>query len=170
MEEFFRVGVFANTHGLKGEIKVYPTTDDISRFDYLKTVYMDTKAGRLRLEAQSVKYFKGMVILKFKGIDRIEDIEKYKGSDLLVAREDAIPLEEGEYYIADIINMPVYDEEERLIGRVKEVMQTGANDVYVIEKEEGGELLLPSIPLCVLKRDFENFRMTVHVLEGLEDL
>ena len=105
MEQFFRVGVFANTHGIRGEIKVYPTTDDVNRFKSLKNVILETKRERIPLEVEGVKFFKNMVILKFKGIDNINDIEKYKGSDLLVSREDAVPLEEGEFYIADIIDI-----------------------------------------------------------------
>lgn len=170
MENYLRVGVFANTHGIRGEIKVYPTTDDVSRFKKLKRVTMDTKQGALALEVEGVKFFKNMVILKFKGIDNINDIEKYKGSDLLVSREDAVPLEEGEFYLADIMDMPVVDESGRSIGVVQEVLQTGANDVYLIKRRDGGELLLPAIKSCILDIDFENNQMKVHVLDGLEEL
>lgn len=156
MEQYFRVGVFANTHGIRGEIKVYPTTDDVSRFRDLKEVILDTKKEPIPLEVEGVKFFKNMVILKFKGIDNINDIEKYKGCDLLVSRENAVPLEEGEFYLADIMGMPVIDEEERELGVIREVLQTGANDVYIIQKKRGGEILLPAIPSCILDIDFEN--------------
>lgn len=158
MEQYFRVGVFANTHGIRGEIKVYPTTDDVSRFRDLKEVILDTKKEPIPLEVEGVKFFKNMVILKFKGIDNINDIEKYKGCDLLVSRENAVPLEEGEFYLADIMRMPVIDEEERELGVIREVLQTGANDVYIIQKKRGGEILLPAIPSCILDIDFENNR------------
>ena len=158
MEQYFRVGVFANTHGIRGEIKVYPTTDDVSRFRDLKEVILDTKKEPIPLEVEGVKFFKNMVILKFKGIDNINDIEKYKGCDLLVSRENAVPLEEGEFYLADIMGMPVIDEEERELGVIREVLQTGANDVYIIQKKRGGEILLPAIPSCILDIDFENNR------------
>jgi len=171
MEQFFRVGVFANTHGIRGEIKVFPTTDDIRRFDDLKEVILETKKKeRIPLEVEGVKYFKNQPILKFKGIDDINQIEKYKGSDLLVSRENAVPLEEGEFYIADIIGMPVFDEAGAPIGEVKEVMETGANFVFIVNRPDGRELLLPSIPECILEKDFEHFRMTVHMMDGLEDL
>lgn len=146
MEQYFRVGVFANTHGIRGEIKVYPTTDDVSRFRDLKEVILDTKKEPIPLEVEGVKFFKNMVILKFKGIDNINDIEKYKGCDLLVSRENAVPLEEGEFYLADIMGMPVIDEEERELGVIREVLQTGANDVYIIQKKRGGEILLRLFP------------------------
>ena len=170
MEQYFRVGVFANTHGIRGEIKVYPTTDDVSRFCDLKEVILDTKKEPIPLEVEGVKFFKNMVILKFKGIDNINDIEKYKGCDLLVSRENAVPLEEGEFYLADIMGMPVIDEEERELGVIREVLQTGANDVYIIQMKRGGEILLPAIPSCILDIDFENNRMKVHLMPGLEEL
>ena len=122
------------------------------------------------MEVEGVKFFKNMVILKFKGIDNINDIEKYKGCDLLVSRENAVPLEEGEFYLADIMGMPVIDEEERELGVIREVLQTGANDVYIIQKKRGGEILLPAIPSCILDIDFENNRRKVHLMPGLEEL
>lgn len=165
--DFFRVGVIANTHGIRGEVKVYPTTDDVNRFDDLKDVVLDTGREHINLEVQSVRYFKNMVILKFKGIDSINDVEKYKGRDLLVSRENAVPLAENEYYIADLIDMDVYDENGEKLGVLDDVMQTGANDVYVIKMENGKELLLPNIDECVLDVSVEEKRMKVHILEGL---
>ena len=170
MENYLRVGVFANTHGLRGEIKVYPTTDDINRFRSLERVILDTKKAPMPLEVEGVRFFKNMVILKFKGIDDINQIEKYKGCDLLVTREDAIPLEEGEFYLADIMGMPVEDENGRALGKIREVLQTGANDVYVVDCTDEKELLLPAIPSCILDIDFEAGRMRVHLLDGLEEL
>lgn len=167
--DLFRVGVIANTHGIRGEVKVYPTTDDVNRFDDLKNVILDTGKEKLELQVQGVKYFKNMVILKFKGIDNINDIEKYKGKDLLVTRENAVPLGKNEYYIADLIDMEVFDEEGKKLGVLNDVMQTGANDVYVIILENGSELLLPNIDQCILDVNVEEKKMTVHVLEGLMD-
>lgn len=167
--DLFRVGVIANTHGIRGEVKVYPTTDDVNRFDDLKNVILDTGKEKLELQVQGVKYYKNMVILKFKGIDNINDIEKYKGKDLLVTRENAVPLGKNEYYIADLIDMEVFDEEGKKLGILNDVMQTGANDVYVIILENGSELLLPNIDQCILDVNVEEKKMTVHVLEGLMD-
>ncbi len=168
MNDMFRVGVFASTHGIKGEIKVHPTTDDIDRFDYIKDVIMDCgKAGMKELEVEGVKYFKNMPILKFKGIDNINDIEKYRGSDIYVTRENAIPLEEGEYYVADLLGLDVYTDEGNKLGVLKEVIQTGANDVYEVLMSNGKTVLLPKIDECVLNIDLEAGRITVHMMKGL---
>ena len=168
-DDLLRVGVIANTHGIRGEVKVFPTTDDVTRFDYLKEVVLDAKREQITLKIQSVKYFKNLVIVKFKGIDNINDIEKYKGCDLYVTRENAVPLEENEYYIADLIDMEVIDENGEKLGVLYDVMQTGANDVYVIKLENGKELLLPNIDQCILSVNVSEKIMKVHVLEGLMD-
>ena len=169
MEELFRVGVISNTHGIRGEVKVYPTTDNVRRFDDLKEVILDTGKEQLNLHVTSVKYFKNMVILKFKEFDNINDIIPYKGMDLLVPRENAIPLEEGEYYIADIIGSKVITDEDKILGTLTDVLQTGANDVYVVKTKDGKEVLLPSIEECILDRDIENKIVKVHIMKGLLD-
>lgn len=167
MEDLLRVGVIANTHGIKGEVKVYPTTDDVNRFKKLKKVILDTGKEKKELEVVSVKFFKNLVILKFKGIDNINDIEKYKGKDLLVTREYAIPLKEDEYFIYDIIGATVITEEGKELGILEEVMTTGANDVYVVRTKEKKELLLPVIKECVLNIDIESKIVKVHLMDGL---
>ena len=164
--DLFRVGVIANTHGIRGEVKVYPTTDDLNRFDRLKEVILDTGRERINLQVQGVRYFKNMAILKFKGIDNINDVEKYKGKDLLVTRENAVPLEENEYYIADLIDMEVYNEDGSRLGILNDVMQTGANDVYVINGINR-EYLIPAIPEVVISTDIDGNIMTIRPLEGL---
>ena len=169
MEELFRVGVISNTHGIRGEVKVYPTTDNVRRFDDLKEVILDTGKEQLNLHVTSVKYFKNMVILKFKEFDNINDIIPYKGMDLLVTRENAIPLEEGEYYIADIIGSKVITDEDKILGTLTDVLQTGANDVYVVKTKDGKEVLLPSIEECILDRDIENKIVKVHIMKALLD-
>ena len=169
MEELFRVGVISNTHGIRGEVKVYPTTDNVRRFDDLKEVILDTGKEQLNLHVTSVKYFKNMVILKFKEFDNINDIIPYKGMDLLVTRENANPLEEGEYYIADIIGSKVITDEDKILGTLTDVLQTGANDVYVVKTKDGKEVLLPSIEECILDRDIENKIVKVHIMKGLLD-
>ena len=166
MEELLQVGVITSTHGVRGEVKVYPTTDDATRFKQLKHVLLDTGKETLPLEIQGVKFFKQFVIVKFKGIDNINDIEKYKGKSLMVPREDAVELAEDEYYIADLIGMEVVtDEGEK--GTLKDVMETGANEVYAIIFEHLGEVLVPAIRQCILDVDVEAMKMTVHLLEGL---
>lgn len=164
-----RVGVYANTHGIAGEIKVYPTTDDVERFKKLKKVYLDTGKDMLEWEISGVKFFKNMVILKFKGINNINDIEKYKGKDLYITREQAVPLEENEYFICDVIDALVVTEDGTELGRIKEVLQTGANDVYVIENQKKKEILLPVIKDCILDIDFEHKIVKAHLMPGLID-
>ena len=168
VEDYFRVGVIANTHGIRGEVKVFPTTDDPKRFKGMKEIILDTGEEKQKLTVASVRFFKNLVILKFKEFDSINDVEKYKGMDLLVTRENAIPLEEGEYYIADILDARVVTEDGEEFGILKDVMTTGANDVYIVE-HEGREVLLPVIPDCVLSRDLEHKIVTVRLMKGLLD-
>lgn len=166
MEQYLKVGVISSTHGIKGEVKVFPTTDSPERFKTLKNVILETGKQQIPLEIAGVKFFKQFVIVKFKGIDNINDIEKYRGMELFVSREDAVELEDDEFYIADLIGMKVVTEDEEL-GTLKDIMETGANDVYIIDTEKYGELLLPAIHDCILDVDIENDVMTVHLLDGL---
>ena len=166
MEQFLQVGVISSTHGIRGEVKVFPTTDDAARFKKLKKVLLDTGKEQLELEVQSVKFFKQFVIVKFKGIDNINDIEIYKGKSLLVPREDAVALGKDEYYIADLIGMEVFTEEGRF-GVLKDVMETGANEVYIIDSNRHGEVLIPAIKQCILDVDIEGRKMKIHLMDGL---
>ena len=167
MEQFLQVGVISSTHGIRGEVKVFPTTDDPNRFKKLKKVILETKKEKLSLEVQGVKFFKQFVILKFKGIDNINDVERYKRCPLYVKREDAVELEEDEYFIADMIGIQVVTEDDEPFGTLKDVMETGANDVYVIDTEEHGEVLVPAIRECILDVDIENQKMKIHLMDGL---
>ncbi len=170
--EMLRVGVISNTHGIHGEVKVYPTTEDLNRFDSLKQVFLDNGKELKELEVDGVKDFKGMAILKFKGIDNINDVERWKQCDLLVTRENAIPLNEGEYYIYDIIGLPVFSDSdaENSIGTLTEVLQTGANDVYVVKnKSKDKEILVPAIKDCEIKISLEEKKITVHLLPGMAE-
>lgn len=167
MEQLLQVGVISSTHGIRGEVKVFPTTDDVKRFKKLKQVILDTGREKLSLEVESVKFFKQFVILKFKGIDNINDIEKYKGKSLLVDREHAVKLRKDEYFIADMIGMDVFTENNEYFGVLKDVLETGANDVYIIEMQDKKEVLVPAIKQCILNVDIENRKMVIHLLEGL---
>lgn len=169
MEDILQVGIISSTHGVRGEVKVYPTTDDVRRFKRLKEVILDTGKEQITLEIEAVKFFKQMVILKFKGIDNINDVEKYKQKSLYVTRKNAVRLSRDEYFIADLMGLKVIDESEEEIGVLREVMETGANDVYIIDMKDGRELLLPAIKQCVLQVDVENGFVKVHVLDGLLD-
>ena len=153
MEDLLQVGAITQTHGLRGEVKVFPTTDDAKRFKKLKEVILDTGKEKTVLEIEGVKFFKQFVILKFKGFDDINDIERYKGKNLYVTRENAVKLKKDEYFIADLIGIKVYDENEEYLGVLKDVIVTGANDVYDIALEDGRSLLLPAIKQCVLAVD-----------------
>lgn len=167
MEELLQVGVITTTHGVRGEVKVFPTTDDPARFKKLKDVILDNGKVKKDLEIESVKFFKNMVILKFKDLDNINDVERFRQAKLLVTRENAVELEEDEYFIADLIGIKVTSDGGEELGIIKDVLQTGANDVYVITKENTPDLLVPAIHDCVLAVDVEAQTMTVHLLDGL---
>lgn len=169
MEDLLRVGVITTTHGVRGEVKVFPTTEDPKRFKKLKTVILDDGRQQMELEIASVKFFKNLVILKFKEFDNINDVERFKKATLWVTRENAIPLEEGEYYIADLIDLAVVSDEGEELGVLSDVLETGANDVYVVNKKGVQDLLLPNIPECILDVNLEEGVMTVHVMKGLRD-
>ncbi len=169
MENYLRVGVITSTHGIKGEVKVFPTTDDNNRFKKLKHVILDSNKEMINLEIEGVKFFKNQVILKFRGIDNINDIEKYKGMDLLVTRDNAVKLNKDEYFIYDIIGSKVITEDGSELGELTEVLATGANDVYVVSTKEGKEILLPSIKECILDVNVETKLIKVHLLDGLLD-
>ena len=167
MDELLQVGIITSTHGVRGEVKVYPTTDDVKRFKKLKDIILDTGKEKLPLEIEGVKFFKQMVILKFKGLDNMNDVEKFRQKSLYVTRANAVRLRKDEYFIADLIGIKVFDEENKELGVLEDVMVTGANDVYVIKLNDGRELLLPAIKQCILEVDVPEGRMKVHVLEGL---
>jgi 16S rRNA processing protein RimM len=167
MEDLLKVGVITTTHGVRGEVKVYPTTNSAERFLELSYVLLDTGRDLKRLEIQNVKFYKNQAILKFKGIDNINDIEMYKGRDLWINREDGQELDEDEYYIADLLGLTVLLEDGTEYGTLKDVMETGANDVYVVETKDGSEVLLPAIADCILDVDLDEETMTVHLMKGL---
>ncbi len=164
-----QVGVITQTHGIKGEVKVFPTTDDVNRFKKLKSVILDNGKQRFAMELEGVKFFKQYAIIKFKGYDSINDIEKYKGAKLFVPRENAVKLKKDEYFIADLLGMQVVTETGEAFGTLEDVIQTGANDVYVVKREDGSKVLLPALRECILKIDMEQNVMTVHIMDGLLD-
>ena len=169
MKERLQVGVISSTHGVRGEVKVFPTTDDMTRFKKLKEVILVTEKTEKVLKITSVKFFKQFAILKFDGIDTLNDVEIYKGASLFVDRKNAVKLEKDEYFIADLIDLTVADENGKELGTLIDVMKTGANDVYIVKNEEGRELLFPAIKECILDIDFKKKTMSVHVMDGLLD-
>lgn len=162
-----QVGVITQTHGIRGEVKVFPTTDDANRFKKLKEVILDTGRERLSMEIEGVKFFKQFVILKFRGYDSINDVEKYKQGKLLVTRDKAVRLKKDEYFVADMIGMRVVTDMGEDFGILKEVLATGANDVYVVSLDDGKEVLLPAIRECIKNIDIDGHVMEIHVMVGL---
>lgn len=171
MEPYLRVGVVASTHGVHGEAKIYPTTDSLERFLKLTDVTLVTPENERRpLTVENVKFFKQFAILKFKEINSLDEVQKYKGCDLMVSRENAQPLARNEYYIGDLIGLSVESDEGKKLGILSDVLQTGANDVYIVKRPDGGELLLPVIDACILEVNLEQGRVVAHLMEGLLDL
>jgi len=167
MTEYFEIGVIANTHGLRGDLRVFPTTDDRRRFDLLKTALIEQGAERFELEIQRVWYHKQFVMLKLAGIDDVDAAARLKGARVLIHRRDALPLAEDEYYLADLLGLRAITVDGEVLGEVADVLFTGANDVYVVKNDKGGQILLPAIKKCLLKIDIEKGEILVNLLEGL---
>lgn len=167
MEDMLRVGVITSTHGLLGEVKVFPTTDDMTRFKKLKKVFVDLGREQLELNIASVRFFKNLVILKFKEYGNINEVERLLKKDLLITRDQAVPLAENENFICDMIGLNVVTDDNIEIGTLKDILQTGANDVYIVETKEGKEVLIPAIKQCVLDVNLDEKKVTVHLLEGM---
>ena len=167
MQKRLEIGQIINTFGIKGEVKVFPLTDDIKRFDDLETVYVKTKKESQLYNIESIKYHKNFVLIKFKEINTVEQAETLRNSYLEVDREQAIPLNEGEYFIADLIGLEVYSDEGKLIGKVDDIYNTGANDIYVVKDELGKQILLPGIKDVIKNVDLEKGQIIVHLIPGL---
>lgn len=170
MEKYLRVGVIANTHGVRGEVKIYATTDDIRRFKKLKECFIDTGKEKIPVEVESCKFFKEMPILKFRSMDQMGDVEGFKGKDLLVSREHAVKLKKNEFFIVDLVGLSVESDEGMPVGILTDVLQTGTNDVFVVKTEAGDEVLIPYIEQCVPEIHPETGKIMVHLLPGLLDL
>lgn len=167
MEDMLRIGVVTTTHGIRGEVKVYPTTDDVKRFKKCDEVILVTGKGNLTLHVEGVKFFKNIVIVKFKEYNNINEVEGFRQCDLMVTRENALPLEKGGYYLCDVIGARVVEEDGNPVGEVTDVIETGANNVFVIETTEGKEVLFPVIPDCIKKVDVSEKVVTAHIMKGL---
>ena len=167
MTKYLEIGQIVNTFGIKGEVKVKPFTDDITKFDDRKKVYIENKGVKKEYEIEQVKYHKNMVLIKFKDIETVEQAELLRNSYLFVDRESEKPLKEGTYYIVDLIGLEVYTDEGELLGNVDDIYNTGSNDIYVVKNELGKQILLPGIKEVIKKVDLENKKITVHLLTGL---
>lgn len=166
MSDYFVIGKIVNTQGIKGEVRALPTTDDINRFKKLKEVYISRRNNMELYEIESVRFHKQFVLLKFKGIDTMNDAELLKNTDLKISKDLAIPCEEDEYYISDLYGMKVVTDEGEDIGIIDDIIFTGANDVYVVKKEDS-QILIPAIKQCILNVNVAEKTMKVHLLEGL---
>lgn len=167
MDNLLQVGVITSPHGLRGEVKVFPITDDVNKFKKLKNIILDTGKEKLMLEIGGVKFFKKFVILKFKGIDDINDVEKYGKATIWITREQSGVAKKNEYFIVDLIGLRVFTDDDKEFGSLVDVIQTGANDVYVIDTPKYGEVLVPAIKDCILGVDIESKRIDIHLLDGL---
>lgn len=167
MEEYFEIGQIVNTSGLKGILKIKPFTDDIKKFSNLKTIYIKTKSGLTEFKIEQVRYVKNMVMLKLAGIDTVEEAEKYRNLYIKILREQEEELEEGSYYVVDILGCKVNTDANQELGKIVDVFQTGSNDVYVVKDEQGKQILLPAIKQVIKNVDIKNKIITVHLLEGL---
>lgn len=170
MEDLLRVGVITSTHGIRGEVKVFPTTDDPMRFKKLKNCIVQLRREDINLEVESVKFFKNLVILKFKQYDNINDVEKFVKKDIMVTRDNAVKCEPGEFFICDLIGLTVITDDGVTLGTLTEVLETGANNVYEVTDESGKIILIPVIDQCILAHNLEEKTVTVHLLPGLLDL
>ena len=167
MKDRFEIGQIVNTFGIKGFVKVNPWVDDVTRFENLKSVYVKIRKEEKLLEIEEVKYHKNQVLLKFEGYNTVEQAETLRNAYIEISREDAIPLEEGQYFIADLLESEVYSDEGELLGILDDIYNTGSNDIYVVKDELGKSLLLPGIPDVIKEVDLENKKITVHLLKGL---
>nr|WP_297708702.1 ribosome maturation factor RimM [uncultured Butyrivibrio sp.] len=169
MTDRFQVGVIASTHGLQGEVNVFPTTEDPARFKKLKKVTLHTQRGeKIELDVQSARFFKKFVIVKFKQYDNINDVEKFRGCELTIDRKDALKLEPGEFYCADLMGLDVVDEDGNILGQISDVIQTGANDVYEMTRSETEDkVYIPAIKDCIKEINLEDKKIIIHVMDGL---
>ena len=168
-DKYLQVGAITSTHGIKGEVKVFPTTDDASRYDELDEVFLDTGKELMPLHIAGVKYFKQYVIVKFKEFKDINEIEPYKGKNIYVDREHAVDLDEDEYFVADLLGLKVVTDEGEDFGELTDVLFTKANDVYTVTRPDGKEVLIPAIEECILDIDLDKEVMTIHIMPGLLD-
>lgn len=167
MQDLFRIGIITEPHGVRGEVKIYPTTDEPERIGRIKEIIMmDGKEQRL-LHPQGQKFQKDRVIVKFAEFSSRNEVEGLRKKELYVTRKYAVKCKKDEYLIADLIGLKAIDEEENEIGIVTDILRTGANDVYEITKADGTELLLPSIKECILDVQIADGYVKVHVMEGL---
>ena len=169
MEKYLEIGQIVNTFGIKGQVKIVPFTDDITRFDELKEIYVEKKNELKLFQIEQVNYKKNMVILKLKGIETVEEAEKLRNCYLKIDRKDAKKLPKDTYFIVDLLGLDVYTDEGNLLGKVDDVNNAGSSDIYVVKDELGKQILLPAIKDVLKEVDLENKKIIVHLIKGLVD-
>ncbi len=166
MLEYLSIGQIINIHGFKGEVKVYPLTDDVSRFRKLKEIFVEENDQLIKYVVEEIKFQSNVLIMKLKGIDTEEAANKLRKCYIKVDRKSAVKLPKDTYFICDLIDLEVYDEEGLLLGKIKDVLQTGSNDVYVVQTE-GKDILIPALKEVVREIDIRNRKLVVSLPEGL---
>lgn len=166
MLEYLSIGQIVNVHGLRGEIKIYPLTDDMSRFKKLKEVYIEENNKPVKYEVEGVKLLSNTVAVKLKGIDSEEAANKLRNYYVKVDRKSAVRLPKDSFFICDLIDSEVYDEKGHLLGKIGDVLQTGSNDVYVV-KTSGKDILIPALKEIVREIDLNSRKIVVELPEGL---
>lgn len=170
MQNLLEIGQIVNSYGIKGTLKVVPFTYDATRYDNLKTIYIEKNKELEEMEIEEVKYHKNLVLLKLKGINDINQALKYKNCYIKIDRKEAIKLPEDSYFIVDLIDMEVFTDNKIYLGKIIDVFPTGSNDVYVVKDELGKQILLPAIGDVIKEVDVQNKKMIVHVIEGLGEV
>lgn len=169
MEQYFDIGRIINTHGVRGEVKVMPFTDNSERYVELTQVFIDKPSGLEKYDIRGVKFFKNQVILKFAQVEDMNTAESLKGLILKIDRRDAVELPKDTYFICDLIGSGIVDENGNSLGTLKDIIQTGANDVYVVEDEKNREILIPALKSVVKEISLENKTIRVILPKGLLD-
>lgn len=167
MEEYLKLGQIINTHGVRGEVKIFPLTDDIKRFKKLKFVFMKSGKEYEKVNIESLKYVKQFPVIKLEGVSTMNDAEKLKQQYIYINRENAVKLPKDTYFIADLIGLKVITEENEEIGIIEDVFSTGSNDVYQVKSSEGKEILIPAIKDVIKSVDIEQGFVKITLLEGL---
>lgn len=167
MQEFLEIGQIVNVFGIKGMVKIKPFTDNLTRFDDLKKVYIENHNNKKIYYIEEVKYHKDMVLIKFKGIDKIEDAENLRNAYLKVNRNDEPELQEGTYYIVDLLGLEVYSDKGDLLGKIDDIFNNGSTDIYVVKDELGKQILLPAISDVIKEINIEEKKIVVHIINGL---
>ncbi len=167
MESFLSIGQIVNIHGVRGEVKVYPLTDDLERFKRLKEVYIEKKTGLQSYKVLSAKQLKNTVVLKLEGVDTVEEAQRLRELYLKIERSNAVKLPKNSYFICDLIGLKVFDIENNLLGSLQDVIQTGSNDVYIVKPDKGKDILIPAIKSVVKSIDLGEQKIIVELPEGL---